>query len=244
MVSNDTTTSAVASSSDGITWVNAGLANTFNNDVIFNPAVPLFFVVNESTSFWTSPDGLIWTSRLHGNTRTWRSVAYSPSLGLYAMVAGGAVGTATQRAMTTANPVTGPWNIRTTPLLGGVAPNWNQIVWSAELGMFVASAIGDSTVGCFMTSTDGITWTLREFSPTTSCQGLDYSPSLTALVSSASGGSPPGRFAKRSVDGINWKYVRTARPPLALSCIFWDSINNKFIAGNNANGFSVSRSGK
>ena len=91
-----------------------------------------------------------WTERAIPNNRYWRSVCWSPELGIFVAV------NYSSSACVMTSPDGINWTERTS---GVVSRSWFSICWSAELGIFVA--VNNSSSACVMTSPDGITWTER-----------------------------------------------------------------------------------
>ncbi len=84
----------------------------------------------------TSPDGTVWTLRTSAADNSWMTVAWSPELGLFCVVANTGTG---NRVMTSPDGVT--WATRTS----AADNNWTDVCWSPELGLF--AAIGNSDAG-------------------------------------------------------------------------------------------------
>ena len=72
-----------------------------------------------------------WTIRVSAEDNDWRSVCWSPELGLFAAVATTGVG---NRVMTSPNGI--DWTIR----VSAADVGWLSVCWSPELGLFVATA--------------------------------------------------------------------------------------------------------
>jgi hypothetical protein len=79
----------------------------------------------------TSPDGVTWTSQTSAADNAWRSVAWSPELGLFCAVASSGTG---DRVMTSPDGVT--WTLRES----ATDNSWRSTTWSPELGIFAAVA--------------------------------------------------------------------------------------------------------
>jgi hypothetical protein len=111
-----------------------------------------------------------WTAR-NVPQSYWRSVCWSPDLGLFVAVASGG----TNRVMTSPDGIN--WTPRTVE-----ASNWTSVCWSPELGLFVAVAYEDTNR--VMTSPDGINWTPRTVEAS-SWRSVCWSPELGLFVAVA-----------------------------------------------------------
>jgi hypothetical protein len=195
----------------------------------------------------TSPDGINWIARFAGNS-AWRSVTWSPELGLFAAVAA-----TTGATIYSTDGIT--WTAGT-----GTSGSFQyfSIAWSPELGLFVALgpgavatssngtswtetavasltattnacvccspdlslfvAVTDSS-GVFATSTNGTTWIVRT-SPASGNQWacVTWSPEFGVFCASAITGT--GTRLATSVDGINWT-LRTNPVDNAWRSICW-----------------------
>ena len=110
-----------------------------------------------------------WTSRTASEASSWRSVTWSPELGIFVAVANAG----TNQVMTSPDGIN--WTGRTAE-----ASDWNSITWSPELGIFVAVAFnGTNRV---MTSPDGINWTSRTASEASDWVSVTWSPELGIFV--------------------------------------------------------------
>jgi hypothetical protein len=137
-----------------------------------------------------------WTTRTNSIDNQWRSVAWSPELGIFVAVADSGTGT---RVMTSSNAIN--WTTRTS-----AADNWwYSVTWSPKLMLFVAVAFGASS-NRVMISSNGINWT--------GYSGLDgrwqsicWSQELSIFVAVADGtDSTVNKLVMTSGDGINWTY--------------------------------------
>ncbi len=72
-----------------------------------------------------------WTIRVSAEDNDWRSVCWSPELGLFCAVARSGTD---DRVMTSPNGI--DWTIRVSP----ADNNWYSVCWSPELGLFAAVA--------------------------------------------------------------------------------------------------------
>lgn len=146
------------SSSDGVTWTATSWGPTivFNaNDVAWSPGLGLFVVVgtdfDPSTFLPTGNgvltwDGTTWTRKTNG--KALQAVCWSPGQSLFCAmnISGG-------------NLQTSPDGTTWTNQTSAEANVWQDVCWSASLGLFIAvSAGGTHRV---QTSPDGSTWTAR-----------------------------------------------------------------------------------
>ncbi|KKT08281.1 MAG: hypothetical protein UV86_C0020G0002 [Candidatus Nomurabacteria bacterium GW2011_GWB1_43_20] len=139
----------------------------------------------------TSPDGIIWTSRVSAANNTWRSVTYGN--GLFVAVAVSGTG---NRVMTSPDGIT--WTTRTS-----AADNqWVSVTYGN--GLFVAVAVS-GTGNRVMTSQDGITWTTRTSAANNAWYSVTYGNGLFVAVSY----DGVGNRVMTSPDGITWT-IRTS----------------------------------
>lgn len=131
----------------------------------------------------TASSGDTWTEHpLDVTGSNWDDIAWSPSLGLFAIVGDGGVMTSSDGATWT--------KVDARSGLRGIA-------WSPELGVFaVVSRNGDS----LLYSTDGITWRTAT-NPSYTWGAVAWSPSLGVFCAIT---SDSGRRSMTSPDGINW----------------------------------------
>jgi|GEM_PF-1840456 len=147
----------------------------------------------------------------------WNSIAWSPSLNLYAAIAGSGTG---NRVMTSPDGIN--WTTRTS-----AADNaWNSIAWSSSLNLFAAVA-GSGTGNRIMTSPDGINWTTRTSAADNAWLSIAWSPDLNLFATVAVSGT--GNRVMTSPDGINWT-IRTSAADNAWNSIAWSPSLNLFAA--------------
>ena len=143
----------------------------------------------------------------------WRSVTWSPELGIFVAVGNGGTG----RAMTSPDGIN--WARRST-----VDNNWLSVTWSPELGIFVAvSSDGTNRV---MTSEDGIIWEPRVAAEQNNWQSVTWSPELGIFVAVASLGT---NRVMTSENGINWT-PRVASEQNNWQSVTWSSELGIFVA--------------
>lgn len=138
------------------------------------------------------------SNKLTGRDNFWRSVCWSPELGIFVAVAISGVG---NRVMTSPDGVT--WTARTTPN----DLNWTSVCWSPEKLLFVATAttgVGNRV----MTSPDGVAWTARTSAADSSWSSIVWAASLGLFVAVSDTGVVGGRVMT-SPDGSAWSTVTT-----------------------------------
>lgn len=139
--------------------------------------------------------------------RTWQSICYSPELELFVAVS--RTTGSNQQILTSPNGV--DWTIRLSP---STNVGWESVVWSSQLGIFVA--VGDGTSGSttqsIMTSEDGFAWTARTSDGSTGQYFVSvvWAPALNLFVAA-------GSKLNTSPDGINWTSRTITNEFLALT---------------------------
>ena len=203
-----TTTSAIQTSPDGITWTTRTTPSiSVLSFIIWSPERSLFVATSYqagTSNVITSPDGINWTQRTTPSTAFvgWHDIAWSPQLLLFVSVNGNTT-TNTSWVMTSPDGTT--WTQRTTPS-GSL---WSGVCWSPQLYLFVAVNRGVSTTSAVATSPDGITWTIRTTPSISSISRIRWSPELNLLVAVGTNScitSPDGiNWTSRSVPAGNWE---------------------------------------
>lgn len=163
----------IATSPDGIVWTNrsgyepAPLLNC--SDIAWSPALGLFAITMQNGSggeaqgirIQTSPDGIAWVQRVtplvNGKSTDWRSIAWSPSLGIFCAVGVPSSDNAGHQIMTSPDGVN--WTTREPPSGCGASIIFD-VVWSPERAIFVAVLGGNYPAlnRKAIWSADGITW--------------------------------------------------------------------------------------
>lgn len=151
-----------------------------------------------------------------GISGQWKSIAWSPELGIFCAIATGS------NAIQT-SPDGFTWTART----GAVSDLWFDIAWSPSLGIFCAVSI----TGPIQTSPDGITWTLRTGAATGS-RNIAWSPELGIFCAVLNGSdqiqtSPDGInwTLRTGVSSANWREIEWS-PQLRLFCVVAISTNS------------------
>lgn len=209
----------VMTSPNGIDWtLRTSAEDNSWYAVTWSEEKSLFVAVsgNGTNRVMTSPDGINWTARTTPS-RNWQGIAYGN--GVFA-----AVGTSND-AMYSSDGIT--WNVVG---IGGGSFVWKDVVWSEDVGLFVAVSNGGDSGGRVATSPDGITWTQRpSANDSYSWTSVTYGAGL--FVASSVGLSTYYRIMT-SPDGINWTLRSIPLPSLSLYGVTYG--NNMFVAVSNA----------
>lgn len=168
-----TGTHQVQTSPDGVTWTSRTAAAALQwRDVAWSPSLSLLVAVAFSgpSAAMSSPDGVAWTQHTTP-TSGYSGVDWAPSLGLFV-----AVGSAI--AMSSPDGTT--WTSRTP----ANANAWRDVVWAADVGLFVAVSVDGAAVTGqrSMTSPDGITWTGNNTATVGTWVTVAWSPALSQLI--------------------------------------------------------------
>jgi hypothetical protein len=186
-----TYTASASSTTTGSAFTPFGMSNTLVSGRKAYWESSLSF--NSTTGGYSSA-ATSWVSRTSPTGGSYRSVAWSSELGLFAAPRFGGSGD---------NIIISPdgidWTTRS-------APNTDNqdIIWVSELSLFVSVGYGANSV---MTSPDGITWTSRTC-PNNFWRNVCWSPELRILVCTAIGNTT--NDVMTSPDGINWTLRTTA----------------------------------
>jgi len=147
-------------------------------------------------------------------TNTWRSVCWSPALGMFCAVASGGDN---GRIMTSTDGEN--WTVQLSVSVG----EWMSVCWSPTLGLFCAVANGGTHR--VMTSANGVTWTTRTAAEANTWNAVCWSPDLAIFCAVASSGT---NQIMTSVDGINW-VSRTSAYAYSWSAICWSTDLTLFV---------------
>jgi hypothetical protein len=177
------------------TWTTlAGAFSQSQSDALWVANLALFVTVGSSSTAYTSPDAVNWTSRTPGANVS--ALAASAALGIVAVGSAGAV-TKSSDAITWAAQVSG-----TAQALRGVAVHGAQFI-----------TVGDA--GTILTSPTGVTWTLRTVG-VPAVQLLDVASNGTIAVAVGATGT-----IITSPDGITWT-ARTSGVAVSLGDVVWN----------------------
>ncbi|HXK36981.1 MAG TPA: hypothetical protein VJ553_05370 [Candidatus Paceibacterota bacterium] len=189
------------------------------------------FLLSESGPSTTILGGQTWTSRTSASAQIWRSICWSPALGLFCAVAdNGAVGV---QVMTSPDGVA--WTSRTS----ASARQWWSVCWSPALNLFCAVAADGLVATQVMTSPDGITWTSRTSASAQGWTSVCWSPALGLFCAVALDGVV-GVQVMTSPDGVAWTSRTSASAQMWYS-VCWSPELGMFcaVARNGAVGVQV-----
>jgi hypothetical protein len=139
----------------------------------------------------------VWIARTPAANRTWRKIAWSPTLKLYCAISDN--GLATNNIMTSPDGIT--WTLRNM----SIGINLGTIIWVDSLSRFVAlGVVGSSSYS--VVSSDGITWTSYPMGDTGWFLEMVWAPQLKRMVA-VSWTFPNGKTIAYSSDGITWTQI-------------------------------------
>jgi hypothetical protein len=178
----------IATSTDGINWVNSTtVVGTNWRGVSWSASLGRFVAVGYAAPYIaTSTDGINWVNAITVVGTNWAGVSWSASLGRFV-----AVGTAAPYIATSTDGLN--WANATTV----VGSSWVGVSWAESLGRFVAVGTDSPYIA---TSTDGINWANAITVVGSRWAGVSWSASLGRFV--AVGYAAP--YIATSTDGINW----------------------------------------
>ncbi len=154
-----------------------------------------------------------WTYGSISSTVTWRSVDWSPALGIFCAVGdGGGATSADGKSWTLSSLSSG---------------SWSMVVWSPELAIFCAISSGGVSQSV-ATSADGLSWTLQTTPSTNQWWGLCWSTQLGIFCAVGSTGTANRVMTSR--DGITWTLQNTTGADLQWRSICWSSNLGLFCA--------------
>jgi len=158
-----------------------------------------------------------WLSSASAVDNDWRSLCWSPALGLFCAVANSGTG---DRVMTSPDGIA--WTAR-----ASAADNaWRSVCWSPDLGLFCA--VANSGAGNrVMTSPDGIAWTTRPSAVDNDWLSVCWSPALGLFCAVANTGT--GDRVMTSPDGIAWT-ARTSAVDNGWRSVCWSPDAGLFCA--------------
>lgn len=216
----------------------------------YSPTLGLFCTAgNVATALGTSPDGTTWTPRTGVNNGAMFAMCWGNGI----FVTGGSTIAGTLSVQTSANGTA--WTLRTVSAGMGANTFVSALVWSPELGLFIATVADTlaATGARIFSSPDGTTWTRRDTAAQAfpSMYAVAYSPKQRMFVALGTSQVTAGvmtssPFVAFSRDGRTWYpgYI----PPFftlgALSGLYlvpdivvWDG--NRFVACGHMDGSSV-----
>jgi len=210
----------LATSSDGITWTTSATSGSQPNlkDIVWSEAKGLYVVVAAfAFGMKSSPDLITWTDAVvapYLDSPT--CVTYSPSLGIFCAIDYYGISYTSSDGInwTFTELGSGNWD-----------SNWFEVEWSVSLGLFVAQGEvhGNFTQPeMFMSSPDGIVWTIRpigialvqhdlgatNFLPAYGLRWDSFTSKFYAITAADNNFSgslmTPSMYVLDSADGINW----------------------------------------
>jgi len=157
-----TSTTKIATTSDGTAWTLRGSSITHNyTGIVWAAGLGKFITVGSrflnpdvNGAVGDSTDGMSWNLTVDTDIVSFYGVAWSESLEL--LCAAVQITTGVYGIKTSADGAT--WTARTVP---DSTQAWNRIAWSEELGLFAATSSTTSGTNRVMTSPNGVDWTLR-----------------------------------------------------------------------------------
>jgi hypothetical protein len=238
----------IAVSSNGVDWTSVGINYSdgwFQINLLcicWSPELGLFVALDgyfggEKPNAYvvTSSDGFNWNIEIITQQYSaWNSICWSPQLGLFAACSSaGYDWRPTPQLMTSKDGFN--WTIinRSFNDAPPVEGNWSDIIWCAELGLFVVSSNISAFVGAgaYLVSSNGIDWITRDNSEYLASDGLSmhlqrlcWCPQLGIIVGvggiseDATGGGGQG-------GGQIWTTSLKGRPPTSYN--LFDSIFNR-----------------
>ena len=215
-----------------ITWTQlSGFTGNTTNQIIWSSRYKLFVMVANSNNLYTSPDLVNWTFKSLSISSTWSSIAYGNNIFIVVASDVSRSRYSINGGVTWINPATmtvtlrricfsstlnlfvavGDGNIQTTTdgitwtsiASPDVGASWISIIYSPELGLFVAvkGSISGSSSNSIMTSTTGTSgWTMQT-STTGSWTSIVWSGSLSIFLVMGSSG------VMTSSNGSTWNYL-------------------------------------
>lgn len=211
------TGAVVATSPNGIVWTTRAVTNSQWNTVVYSAERREFVALAVGTGprAMVSTDGAVtWVTGTTANdTALWASIAWAPSLNLYAAVA------ASGSTLVMTSPDAQTW----TAVSGVTATGWQRLVWADTFGMFIAVGFG---TGFLMTSSNGTTWTTRAMAASLTWRSLAFAPELGMAVAVAQTGV--GSRVATTKDGITW--TLRATPEQDWRAVAWSGSLGTFLA--------------
>lgn len=175
------------------------------SEVAYSPTLDLFCTISETGSgAWnnnriaTSPsaDSNSWTIRALANG-TWESIAWSPTLGLFA-----AARSSNGGSQIATSPDGINWTIRVTP---AQTVSIRRIIWGGDKFVCVGQTASDASANLGFYSTDGVTWNNISAANVSQWRDVAFSPSLGRYVAVATTGA--AQRVMQSSTGISWSAV-------------------------------------
>lgn len=171
-----------------------------------------------------------WAARTTPLDTEWNSVAWSPVLDLFVAVS---YSGRTSPVLTSPDGVT--WTARAA---GSVTHIWNDVIWVADLALFIAVSDLSGLSTNAMTSPDGINWTLRA-TPVQAWIACAWNG--TTLVAVSSDDSTANVMT--STNGTAWTMQVSSGIPFGLEYIAWSPTLSLFVGSYQSGGIYSSANG-
>lgn len=158
----------------------------------------------------------------HGSV-DWECVSFSESYGLFTMI------DADRWAISYDGKT---WNNGAGIISGANQAIWKQLIWSEDKNLFIACGqnLASGSSGCFMTSANGDSWTVRnaplDYPGLGDLESIAYAPELGLFISS--GWDDIEKVIMTSTDGLSWtKNVSTRK--FGPNKLIWCNGFSKFV---------------
>lgn len=183
---------------------------------------------DEDESFQTSADaapvtgssqgftGYVITAATSASASIWQSIAWSPTLAMFAAVSSSGT------IMTSSDAIT--WATRTSPS----ARQWRSVAWSPSLGMFAAVAYDGTAAQQIATSTNGTTWVAQTAPSAQQWTSITWSPELGMFAAVSRDGTLSTQVMT-STNGTSWS-IQTAAWTSQWQSITWSPTLGLFVA--------------
>jgi hypothetical protein len=223
---NQTNTSTVYSTDNGLTWNNGGtLASTGNTEMAWNG---LYFLAYCATSLSRSTDGITWTtiSPPGASSNFWGvGCKVVPGSGgtIVCVFTSGSAQYSTDNG-TTWNSATMPYNVL-----------WRDVSYDAVSGLFLAVEYTTTNSAThYATSSDGITWTGGTFSSGTYNLWYVYGQKVFGSLLTVNAGATATSTGTRStVLSITYRPTIAAATPGSNASFSNTVTNTKLVSGHN-----------
>jgi len=186
----------IYSSKDGNIWTPRQVSGSTYNSIAWSSSLNLFVAIGNNL-LHTSSDGITWTSRTSPANVNWTDIVWASSLSLFVIVSN-TTGSTTNQIATSSTGTS--WMTRTSP----ISNEWNSITWSPSLNLFISVASSGTSNNRVMSSSDGITWTVRT-SFSQNWLFVTWISYLNIFVASPN----MGTIFMKSSDGINWELINS-----------------------------------
>jgi hypothetical protein len=218
MVGATAATHEALTSPDGEVWTAREGASEFINGIAYSPSLDRIVMVGSGNAQYSDDDGATWSAGngavLAGNT--WQSVAWSPTLTLFAACASDSSGDV---LMTSGDGIT--WTVRTPSHYNA----WRVVEWSTIFSKFMVAGGDSGVTDNLMYSTDGTTWTAGT-TPSGWKINNGREHDVYAEITSLGMGAWSSQFVITSTNGTTWSAITdTTDPTWSGSTWFIKAIN-------------------